>query len=195
MSEDSSSTRVERRELLIRCAPSFRTRRYFSRHSVRGNSLQDYPSFAGETVGTRIDRDNSLIMPPSFVRQLRNNTAQSDGTTVKLGARYGRRLATPIPSSNTHIPCISTLRTSRNLPQPQRSCYITCAQRRYHCCHRQQYHARVACISLSSPCGSHLEQAHTVYKNALIKQRYNYLFFSFNSAKEVAILDARRALL
>ena len=40
----------------------------------------------GETVGTRIDRDNSLIMPPSFVRRLRNNTAQSDGTTVKLGA-------------------------------------------------------------------------------------------------------------
>ena len=34
----------------------------FSHHSVRGNSLQDYPSFAGETVGTRIDRDNSLIM-------------------------------------------------------------------------------------------------------------------------------------
>ena len=63
MSEDSSSTRVERRELLIRCAPSFRTRRYFSRHSVRGNSLQNYPSFAGETVGTRIDRDISLIMP------------------------------------------------------------------------------------------------------------------------------------
>jgi hypothetical protein len=26
-------------------------------------------------------------MPPSFVRQLRNNTAQSDGTTVKLGAQ------------------------------------------------------------------------------------------------------------
>ena len=53
---------------------------------ICGNSLQDYPSFAGETIGTRIDRDNSLIMPPSFVRQLRNNTAQSDGTTVKLGA-------------------------------------------------------------------------------------------------------------
>ena len=66
--------------------PSFRTRRYFSHHSARGNSLHNYPSFAGETIGTRIDRDNSLIMPPSFVRQLRNNTAQSDGTTVKLGA-------------------------------------------------------------------------------------------------------------
>ena len=39
------------------------------------------------TSSTRIDRDNSLIMPPSFVRQLRNNTAQSDGTTVKLGAQ------------------------------------------------------------------------------------------------------------
>ena len=44
---------------------------------IWGNSLQDYPSFAGETIGTRIDRDNSLVMPPSFVRQLRNNTAQS----------------------------------------------------------------------------------------------------------------------
>ena len=49
-------------------------------------------------------------VPPSFVRRLRNNMAQSDGTTVKLGARYGRRLATPIPSSNRHIPRIRTLR-------------------------------------------------------------------------------------
>ena len=30
---------------------------------IWGNSLQDYPSFAGETVGTRINRGNSLIMP------------------------------------------------------------------------------------------------------------------------------------
>ena len=30
---------------------------------IWGNSLQDYPSFAGETIGTRIDRDISLIMP------------------------------------------------------------------------------------------------------------------------------------
>ena len=29
------------------------------------------------TSSTRIDRDISLIMPPSFVRRLRNNTAQS----------------------------------------------------------------------------------------------------------------------
>ena len=42
-------------------APSFPFG-FFSRHSNRGNSLQDYPSFAGETVGTRIDRDNSFIM-------------------------------------------------------------------------------------------------------------------------------------
>ena len=53
---------------------------------IGGNSLQDYSSFVGETIGTRIDRGNSLIVPPSFVRQLRNNMAQSDGTTVKLGA-------------------------------------------------------------------------------------------------------------
>ena len=46
----------------IRCAPSFPFG-LFSRHSNRGNSLQEYSSFVGETVGTRIDGDNSLIMP------------------------------------------------------------------------------------------------------------------------------------
>ena len=34
----------------------------------------------GATLGTRIDRDISFIMPPSFVCQLRTQTAQSDGT-------------------------------------------------------------------------------------------------------------------
>ena len=75
----------------------------------------------GDTLGTRIDRDISLLMPPSFVRRLRNNMAQSDGTIVKLGARYGRRLATPIPSSNRHIPCIRTLRIGWNIPQPHQT--------------------------------------------------------------------------
>ena len=51
----SSSTRVERRVPLIRCTPSFPFG-LFPHHS---------------------NRDNSLVMPPSFVRQLRNNTAQS----------------------------------------------------------------------------------------------------------------------
>ena len=54
---------------LNKITPSFRTRRYFSQHSNRGNSLQDYPSFAGETFGTRIDRGISLIMSLRFVRQ------------------------------------------------------------------------------------------------------------------------------
>ena len=58
----SSSARGDRRVPLIRCTPSF-PNGLFSHHSNRDNSLQDYPSFAGETVGTRIDRDNSLIMP------------------------------------------------------------------------------------------------------------------------------------
>ena len=39
-------------------------------------------------------------------------------------------------------------------PQLQRSCNITCAKRKYHCCLRQQYHARFACISLACRCGS-----------------------------------------
>ena len=49
----------------------------------------------GATLGTRIDRDISLIMPLRFVRRLRNNTAQSLVLTVKLDARCGRRLAPP----------------------------------------------------------------------------------------------------
>ena len=48
---------------LFRCTPSFRTRRYFSHHSNLGQFSTNYPSFAGETIGTRIDRDISLIMP------------------------------------------------------------------------------------------------------------------------------------
>ena len=52
-------------------------RRYFFHHSNRVLSLQCYPSLAGKTGGTRIDRYSPLVMPPRFVRRLRNNTAQS----------------------------------------------------------------------------------------------------------------------
>ena len=48
---------------LNRITPSFRTRRHFSHHSYNGISLQYYPSLVGETFGTRIERDISLIMP------------------------------------------------------------------------------------------------------------------------------------
>ena len=51
-------------------------------------------------------------MPPSFVRQLRNNTAQSDGTTIKLGAHILAAVAARVPSLKLHIPCIRTLRMS-----------------------------------------------------------------------------------
>ena len=60
----------------------------------------------GATLGTRIDRGISLIMPLRFVRRLRNNKAQSLVLIVKLDARCGRRPAPPTP--NKHIPFIST---------------------------------------------------------------------------------------
>ena len=47
-----------------------------------------------------------------FMRQLRNNTAQSLVLFVKLDARYGHRLAIPILSSKYHIPFISSLQSS-----------------------------------------------------------------------------------
>ena len=52
-------------------------RRYFFHHSNRVLSLQNNPSLAGKIVGTRIEKYRPLVMPPRFVRQLRNNTAQS----------------------------------------------------------------------------------------------------------------------
>ena len=51
-------------------------------------------------------------MPLRFVRRLRNNKAQSLVLYVKSDARYGRRLAAPIPSLKLHSPFISTLRIS-----------------------------------------------------------------------------------
>ena len=57
---------------------------------THGNRLR-----GGKTLSTRIDKCRSLVMPPRFVRRLRNNTAQSLVLSVKLGARCGRRLAPP----------------------------------------------------------------------------------------------------
>ena len=69
----------------------------------------------GATPGARIDKYRSLIMPLRFVRQLRTQTAQSLVLSVKLDARYGHRLAIPVPSSKLHIPCTSRLRISFHL--------------------------------------------------------------------------------
>ena len=66
----------------------------------------------GATLGARIDKYRSPVMPLRFVRQLRTQTAQSLVLSVKLDARYGHRLAIPIPSSNRHIQCTSRLRMS-----------------------------------------------------------------------------------
>ncbi len=45
----------------------------------------------GATLGTRIDKYRPLVMSLRFVRQLRNNTAQSLVLSVKLGAPFSRR--------------------------------------------------------------------------------------------------------
>ena len=54
--------------------------------------------------GRAVGNTNRLkAVPLRFVRQLRTQTAQSLVLFVKLGARYGHRLAIPIPSSKSHI--------------------------------------------------------------------------------------------
>ena len=46
--------------------------RYFFHHSYRVLSLQNYPSLAGKTGGTRIDRYRSLVIPLRLRGGLRN---------------------------------------------------------------------------------------------------------------------------
>ena len=48
-------------------------------------------------------------MPLRFVRQLRNNTAQSLVLSVKLGVRFLAVVAARVPSFKLHIPCIRML--------------------------------------------------------------------------------------
>ena len=67
-------------------------------------------AWRGTTLGRDITHAISLIVPLRFVRRLRNNMAQSLVLFVKSDARYGRRLAAPIPSSKSHNPFISALR-------------------------------------------------------------------------------------
>ena len=74
-------------------------------------SLQYYPSLAGKTGGTRIEKYRPLVMPPRFVRQaVANDTAQSLVLFVLLGAYLLAAVAARVPSSNKHIPLIRTLR-------------------------------------------------------------------------------------
>jgi len=61
----------------------------------------------GATLGTRIDRDISLFMPLRFVRQLRNNMAQSLVLIVKLGTQ--RLAALQLEAPNKYIPLLSTV--------------------------------------------------------------------------------------
>ena len=62
----------------------------------------------GATLGARINKDISLLVPLRFVRQLRTQTAQSLVLSVKLDARFSRRPAARVPSANGQIPLIST---------------------------------------------------------------------------------------
>ena len=86
--------------------PSFRTRRYFSHHSYKDNSLQNYPSLVGATFGTHINRGISLIIPLVHGRK-KSTLARSLVQFVKFGAKRLAAVAASVPSTNEHIPFIS----------------------------------------------------------------------------------------
>ena len=71
-------------------------------------SLLNYPSLAGKTGGTRIDKYRPLVMPPRFVRQaVANDKAQSLVLFVLLGAYLLAAFAARVPSLKLHSPFIS----------------------------------------------------------------------------------------
>ena len=94
-------------------------RRYFFHHSYRVLSLQNYPSLAGKTGGTRIDRYRPLVMPLRLRGGLRNTVPRIlvQPSCSALISAFALRTLT----SNKHIPFISTLqigfRIRLRLPQ------------------------------------------------------------------------------
>ncbi len=81
--------------------------------------------------------------------------------------------------------------------QLQRSCNITCAKRKYHCCKKQQYHARIRAYHLHCRCGSCsvFEVAHIVYKYALSQLSLLLAMNQhFDKAQERAAFTSRSVL-
>ena len=84
-------------------------RRYFFHHSYKVLSLQNCPSLAGKTGGTRIEKYRSLIMP--LVRKCKEQHALAHLYKPSCSAlilAFALRTLTP----NRHIPFISTPQTS-----------------------------------------------------------------------------------
>ena len=69
---------------------------------------------AGDNTRSRHNLRHFPYYATSPAWQLRNRTPRILVLYVKSDARYGRRLAAPIPSSKLQSPCIRTLRPKRN---------------------------------------------------------------------------------
>ena len=111
-------------------------------------------AWRGTTLGRDITYAISLIVPLRFVRRLRNNMAQSLVLYVKSDARYGRRLAAPIPSSKSYNPFISALRIGFPIVAKGRFCAKSRRLFRVHIRVHNPKAARTVCVTalLHSQC-------------------------------------------
>ncbi len=84
--------------------------RYFFHHSYRVLSLQNCPSLAGKTDGTRIEKYRALIMPLRLRGGFRNTAPRIlvQSSCSALISAFALRTLTP----KSHITFISTLRIS-----------------------------------------------------------------------------------
>ena len=104
------------------------------------NSLQEKSPFAGETIGTHIEKYRPLVISLRLRGATQQNATHSRSNR-QVRRSYARRPAARVPSSKRHIPSISRLRMS---------------VRRV----RRSYASRLAARS------SVFEVAHSVYKYA-----------------------------
>ena len=116
----------------------------------------------GDTLGSRIDRDNSLLMPLRFVRQAWPSTRRSRLYYAHKGSRSAKTSELVLVYQRwkrSFLPCGK--RSTKNQGEQLQLVVVE---------------AKGACVrrKLGAPfsrrrCGSHPEYAHSVYKNALNK--------------------------
>ena len=102
-------------------------RRYFFHHSYKVLSLQNYPSLAGKTSGTRIEKYCSLVMP--LVRKCKEQHALAHLYNRQARRLFARRLAARGSTSKSHVPYSLKKRS----PDGERFSFLSAKLRRNFC--------------------------------------------------------------
>ena len=145
----------------------------------------------GAILGTRIDRDISLIMPPSFVCQLRTQTTQSDGTNRQ--ARRSLR-SSPCDSNSVYELAHTVYKYASNeCPLEVRSAssrtavFISSSKLHIPCTSSLRISVRFGCGAKPHPQLLIINYSLLIVRNTLLKRQFRkivYLMFLNHSASQ-----------